>query len=36
VKIGNQRLANVEPRRQTILNYNGYKEGISSNHTACA
>jgi site-specific DNA-methyltransferase (adenine-specific)/adenine-specific DNA-methyltransferase len=35
VKIGNQRLANVESK-QPIFNYNGYKESIPSNHTACA
>jgi DNA modification methylase len=35
VNIGNKRLANVEPE-QPILNYNGYKENIPSDHTACA
>jgi DNA modification methylase len=35
VNIGNKRLANVESE-QPILNYNGYKESIPSNHTACA
>lgn len=35
-KIGNQRLLNGASRQQSIFNYNGYKEGISSNHTACA
>jgi DNA modification methylase len=36
VKIGNERLANVDSRQKSILNYNGYKESIPSNHTACA
>ncbi|MGH7952871.1 MAG: DNA-methyltransferase [Limisphaerales bacterium] len=36
VKIGNQRLTNGEPRQQSIFNYNGYKESLPSNHTACA
>ena len=36
VSIGNQRLANVEPPPIPILNYNGYKRGFASRHTACA
>jgi DNA modification methylase len=35
VKIGNQRLANVRSE-QSLLDYSGYKESLSSDHRACA